>query len=122
MRRMYTELKNAMSFDELPAEIQAEIKDTLKAFDKCTVWFEYGAYHVELGCCLKSQYGADLKYIGEYTKYEIFTDAERIINYVESFHDYPIEYKGDRDYIGFIETLVWGDKVKFDENGNLVKA
>ena len=44
---------------------------------------------------------------------------DEIINYVESFHSYPIDYKGKRDYY-WIKNLSRDAKVKFDENGNLV--
>ena len=44
---------------------------------------------------------------------------DEIINYVESVQSYPIDYKGKRDY-NWIKNLSWDEKVKFDENGNLV--
>lgn len=105
-----------IKFEELPMDVQEKIKQDLKAFDECHVVYEYGKYNVGGGICLKSKYADDFEVIGTYYAKDIFTEEERIINYVESFHDYPIQYKGKRDYIGFIKKLTsWNDKVKFDE-------
>lgn len=105
----------------LPIEIQEKVKSVLKAYDEVHVVFEYGEYHVSAGIALKATYGDDHKFIGTYKATEIFTPEERIINYVEAFHDYPIQYKGKKDY-GWLNSLTWDDRVKFDENGNLVNA
>ena len=111
-----------VDFNLLPIEIQEDAKKALRAYDRVYVIYEYGKYNVSVAISLKSHYADDHKFIGEYKAKEIFTPEERIINYVESFHDYPIEYKGKRDY-AWLKTLTsWDDKVKFDENGNLVNA
>lgn len=83
-------------FNELPQEIQEKVKRTLRAYDKETVWFENGKY--TYGIALKAKYASDHEYIGTYYAKDIYTEEERIINYCEEFHDYPIEYKGKRDY------------------------
>lgn len=107
-------------FNELPKEVQNHIKNTLKAFPEETVTYENGAYHY--GVCLKANYAADYKYIGTYKDTDIYNEEERMINYIESFHDYPIEYKGKRDYRMLKEVgYDWSVKFKF-ENGNLVRA
>lgn len=82
--------------NELPQEIQIRIKNYLKAFDEVSVTFEYGEYH--FGTYLKATYGADFEYIGAYKAKDIFTEKERIENYINEFHSYPIGYKGKRDY------------------------
>lgn len=84
------------AFTALPEEVQNHLKDTLRAFSEETVVFENGTYHY--GVCLKSSYAPDHKVIGTYYAKDIFTEAERIENYMNEFHDYPIEYKGHRDY------------------------
>lgn len=110
-------------FEQLPKEVQDEIKETLKAYDSVSVIFENGEYHVGMNDCLKATYPEDYEVIGYYKADEIYTKEERIINYVESFHCYPASYKGHRDYV-WIRSLGydWDIKVKFDENGNLVTA
>lgn len=109
-------------FKTLPIEVQEDAKKALRAYDRVYVIYEYGKYNVSVAIGLKSKYAPDHKFIGEYKAEEIFTPEERIINYVESFHEYPIQYKGKRDY-AWLKTLTsWDDKVKFDENGNLVNA
>ena len=108
-------------FEQLQEEVQDEVKDILKAYDRVSVTFENGTYHVSQNDCLKATYASDYEVIGYYKDVDIFTEEERIINYVESFHDYPAAYKGKRDY-KWIKSLGydWDIKVKFDENGNLV--
>lgn len=105
-------------FEQLPEEVQEQVKEILKAYNSTLVTFENGKYQFG-GYCLKNTYASDHEVVGEYKADDIFTKEERIINYVESFHSYPIAYKGKRDYY-WIKNLSWDAKVKFDENGNLV--
>lgn len=107
------------NINELPMNIQEEIKNTLKAYDEVTVFYENGTYH--FGLCLKSQYADDHEYIGTFKASELYGENERIVNYVESFHEYPIQYKGKRDY-RWLKALTWASKVAIDEAGNLVNA
>lgn len=108
-------------FDCLPKETQDEIKKTLKAFPECSVWIEYGEHKVRTGSAVSKTYAPDLKYIGSFKDSDIFTESEMILNYVESFHEYPINYRGKRNY-GMLDSLTWDSKVCFDELGNIVKA
>lgn len=109
------------NFNNLPIEIQTNVKNTLRAFNKCDVWFEYGQYRVLTGACLKATYGADHKYIGTYKADEIFTEEERIENYINGFCDYPIEYKGKRDY-GMLRKMTNEREIVKDENGKMKVA
>lgn len=104
------------NFNELPQEIQDQVKLTLRAYDEETVWFENGRY--TYGVCIKSKYAADHKYIGTYYAKDIYTEEERILNYCEEFHSYPINYKGNRDY-----SIIKDYKAKYKMvDGNVVKA
>lgn len=107
--------------NKLPQEVQDKVKRVLRAYDEVNVIFEYGEYHVSAGLSLKAVYGADHEFIGTYKAVDVFTQEERIINYVECFRDYPISYKGKRDY-RWINSLKNGCKVRFDNEGNLVSA
>lgn len=80
----------------LPIEEQEKIKGWLKAYDKVDVFFENGRYNY--GVCLKATYAPDHEYIGTYKADEVYTEDERIENYINEFHSYPPSYKGDRDY------------------------
>lgn len=91
--------KEMKKFNELPENVQQKIKNTLRAYDTVTVFFENGDYH--FGICLKAHYADDHEYIGHYSADEIYTEEERILNYVNEFQCYPIEYKGKRDYAIF---------------------
>ena len=84
------------NFNELPETIQSKIKNTLKAYEKVDVYFENGEYH--FGLVLKKHYAEDHEVIGTYFARDIYTQEERILNYVNEFQSYPIEYKGKRDY------------------------
>ena len=84
------------NLNELPIDVQERIKNTLKAFDEVDVFYEYGKYN--FGVTLKSTYGEDHEYIGTYKAKEVYTEEERILNYVNEFQSYPIQYKGKRDY------------------------
>lgn len=86
------------NFKELPQDVQEKAINTLKAFDEVNVIFEYGEYHVSTCICLKKEYAPDHKYIGRYFAKDIFTPDDRIVNYIEQFHSYPIEYKGTKDW------------------------
>ena len=112
------EEKKMKKFEQLPEEVQEQVKEILKAYNSTSVTFENGKYHFG-GYCIKNTYASDYEFVGDYKAYDIFTKEERIINYVESFHSYPIDYKGKRDYY-WIKNLSRDAKVKFDENGNLV--
>jgi hypothetical protein len=110
-------------FETLPMNIQNDIRKILKAFDNCYVTFEYGEYHVSSGFGIKAEYGSDYEWIGDYTAKEIFTEEEMMLNYIESFHSYPPNYKGKRDYkmLNKIEGK-WETKFKFNTNGDIVQA
>ena len=109
------------TLNSLPINVQDQVKDTLKAYDHVNVWFSNGEYHVSSGCFIAAVYASDDKFIGTFNAKDIYTDNERIINYVESFHDYPIEYKGKRDY-KLLDSIGndYSVKFTFDENGNII--
>lgn len=109
------------NLNTLPSEVQEKVKNTLKAYNEVSVIFEDGRYNVTTGTLIKASYSNDHKVIGRYKADEVFTEEEMIINYIEEFKSYPSQYKGKRDY-RFINSLERGDKVKFDENGDIVKA
>lgn len=111
--------ENKMRFEELPQEVQTEVKKVLRAYDECPVTFEYGRYDVGGGICIKKEYAADHDFIGVYYAEDIFTEEERIINYAEAFHEFSPLYKGKRDYTMWHKVgYDWSVKFKI-ENGEL---
>lgn len=103
-------------FNELPKEIQDDIKGTLTAYDDIEVWFENGRY--TYGLCICGKYAPDHEYIGTYYAKDIYTDEERIVNYCENFHSYPPEYHSVRDY-----SLIRDYDAKYKMvAGNIVRA
>lgn len=103
----------------LPSEVVEKVKKVLRAYDEVHVIYEYGEYHVTTSLCIKATYAPDDEFIGTYKAKEVFTPEERMLNYINSFQDYPIEYKGKRNYKDFQtgkrEVFKW-------EDGNLVIA
>ena len=96
MKKTYAISKE--KFETLPLEVQEQCKDTLKVYDSVNVIFEYGQYKVSTMIGITATYADDHEYIGNVYADDIFTKDERTINYIETFHDYPIWYNGKRDY------------------------
>lgn len=97
-----------MLLKKLPKETVENIKETLKAYDKCNVIFENGKYNVRTGYCLQSSYAEDYKFIGEFSKDEVFTKREQIINYIEEFQCFPSEYKPQRNSYDILKKYTDG--------------
>lgn len=108
------------TLNTLPIEIIEKVKNTLKAYDKCYVNYYGGEYHVSVGAALKATYEPDEKTIGTYYAKDVFTPEERILNYVNEFQSYPIEYKGKRNYKDFQTGK--REVFKWDGKGNIVIA
>lgn len=84
--------------EQLPVEWQERVKETLKAFDRVNVVYENGEYSASTGVMLKHSYAPDHKVLGWVYADEVFTEDERIENYINTFFSYPMGYKGNRDY------------------------
>ena len=109
-------------FYQLPGGVQDKARNILKAYDEVNIIFEYGEYRVSAGLALTATYAPDHKFIGVAYAEDIFTEEERIINYAESFHEFPSNYKGKRDY-RMMNSIGHDWSVRFKlENGNLVIA
>lgn len=88
----------SMEINQLPEKTQKQIKETLKAYHKVYVEFENGEYHVNTGLAICAKYPADHKYIGEVNDSDIYTKEELQENYINTFYEYPPQYRGKRDY------------------------
>ena len=108
-------------FDNLPTNLQTVVKDTLRIYDRVYVLYYNGGYHVTTSVAILKAYPTDYHVVGDYTAQDIYSDNERIINYVEEFHSYPPSYKGKKDF-ALMRSLEWGDKVTFDKDGNIIRA
>lgn len=80
----------------LPQEVQSYVMSTLKAYPEVTVSYENGQY--SYGVCLKKEYATDHEVLGTIYQSDIYNEVERMENYINTFCDYPIEYKGKRNY------------------------
>lgn len=74
-----------MPLEKLPEEVQSEVKNILKAFDTCTVVYEYGKFHASASSCIKSDYNFDYFVCGRYLASDVYTPEERRRNYIEVF-------------------------------------
>ena len=105
-------------FENLPVNVQEIVKEYLKAFPCVDVIFENGDYHFG-GIAIKDSYPDDYEVVGTYFAEDIYSNEERIINYVNEFRAYPVNYKGKRDY-----SILKNHNVKYiyDNEGNIVVA
>lgn len=76
----------------------ADILETLKAYEEIFVTRENGKFDVSASICLSARAKAsDFKVWRIFAK-EIYDEKERMLNFVESFAEYPDDYTGKRDY------------------------
>lgn len=107
------------AFNQLPLNVQTEVKETLSAYSECSVWRKNdGTMRVTTGTVLATSYDGDM--IGRYKAADIFTPVERVINYVREFRDFPfhagdgIHYDGEKDYRALAGS--WTDVEMVDGN------
>ena len=74
-----------MPLEELPKEIQEEVKSTLRAFHSCTVTYEHSKFSVSTCTCIRDTYDWDHFVAGTYKDDEVYTLEERRQNYKEEF-------------------------------------
>jgi len=105
-------MNNAL-FLSLPVSTQSEVKSILSAYNDCSIEkTKSGEYKVII--CVAIHCGEYNEQLGSINKNDIFTADEQIINYVKSFRDYPIQYKGKKDYI--LLQGDWTNAVMIDGN------
>ena len=79
-----------MPLVELPEEVQAKVKETLKVFNNANVVYEYGQFDVSAHTCIKAVYGYDHFVCGRYSASEVYTDEERRQHLAElNAHEFP---------------------------------
>ena len=104
-------------FENLPVDVQETIKDYLKVYNK--VYVHYGNGEYRFSYILKDYYAPGYRFIGEYYAEDIYSLEERILNYVNEYRSYPIEYKGVRDYSILKD---YDARYTYDNEGNIVVA
>ena len=82
----------------LPEAIISEVLNDLKCYDKTNITYSNGKHDVSTGIYLMDKYPTDYKFIGTVYQDDIYTQTERIENYINCFYDYPQSYNGKRDY------------------------
>lgn len=74
-----------MPLEELPDDVQQQVKETLKAYDRCSAKFENQRWSATTGYCIKSSYSFDYFVAGEYYATDVYTEEERRQNFLEVF-------------------------------------
>lgn len=87
-----------VELEKLPQNIAKEVRDTLKVYGECVVYYQNGKYETSAGIGIYSTYPKDYKFVGIAYVDDIYTIEERTENYLNTFHDYPRWYVGKRDY------------------------
>lgn len=89
-----------IEYKDLPQEAKDELRKALVAFPDASLWRQGDKYFTTEGVSIVKKYDDDYgwEHIGKYHDYEVFSDKERVENYINTFRDYPPEYKGLRNY------------------------
>lgn len=74
-----------LKFEQLPIEVQEEVKSTLRAFDRCYVVYENLNFKVSASIGITASYAKDHYFCGEYKAKDIYTLEERRKNFIEEF-------------------------------------
>lgn len=74
-----------MPMEELPEQVQAQVKSVLRVYPRCMVTYEYGKFSVSAGHCIKSNYNFDHYVAGTYLDSDVYTKEERRQIFIEEF-------------------------------------
>lgn len=77
-----------MPLEKLPAVVKTQVLNTLKVYDTCNVYFEYGEFHTHASVGIKSSYGIDHYVCGNYLAKDVYTEEQRRKNYTESLDNF----------------------------------
>ena len=79
-----------MTLADLPEDVQAKVKETLKVYNKANVYFEYNTFDVSAHSCIKSYYNHDHFFCNTYYAADVYTEEERRQHMAElNFYDFP---------------------------------
>lgn len=112
---------NTETIKQFPVKVQEEILDVLKGWSSVNVSFSNGKYHVSPDSMICATYAPDHKVFGEFFQKDIYTEEERVLNYLETFHDYPYpcSFKGNGPKGRELDNLPWGTKFQYNADGDI---
>tara|TARA_R110002096_G_scaffold260001_2_gene453376 strand:- start:182 stop:526 length:345 start_codon:yes stop_codon:yes gene_type:complete len=112
-----------MNINELPESVVKDIKAKLGHFSEARVWKKGEEYKVVAHIGISASKSA-WEFVSEFSSAEVFSNEERIINYVNNFKDFPycvdkdhLTYRGKKDYKAIRSN--WNE-VTLNNDGNLV--
>lgn len=111
----------AAKITDFPANVTREALEILRAYKRVSIVRQNGRYSANSSVWLANSYAKDFK-VWEFYAAEQYTPAQRQLNYIQSFHAYPTNYTGKRDYKMLKELDSWNTLFIFDNDGNIVKA
>ena len=84
---MHTNYNTYQEFKKLPEDVQLKIIKDLSAYNETHVFYEYGRYIVSVDWGLKSSYGYDHKFIGEWNYEELSKYIPELVQAREHYED-----------------------------------
>lgn len=107
----------------VPANVAMEAMETLEAYNTVYITREYGKYRVTAGLVIKSTYAPDSK-VYVVNASDVYTDKERNLNYMNTFHEFPHGFRGNNDdrRILLSPFMDAHKVVDYDDNGTLYYA
>lgn len=113
---------------EYTEEIMDQVRELLKAYPKAYVLEENNTkHHVTNSLYLLNSRGNNYRLCDTFYAEDFYSHKERQLNYINTFADFPEDYKGRRDMNLLQEMAVnWENgkskiEVVFDEYGNFIK-
>lgn len=112
----------------LPEEIKTEVLSTLMAYDTCYIYQDCVTLKYSVSTALTLTAHSNDVIVETIQVTDVYTKEERQLNYANTFFDYPMSYKGVRDYPKMGEMREWYTKnevarpfkLEFDSNENMV--
>ena len=81
---------DCMKLQDLPEDVQTEVKKLLTIYSKAHVVYEYGKFEATAHHCLKASYGYDRFWCGEYKADDVYTKEERAQHLAElNSYEFP---------------------------------
>lgn len=82
-----------MKLENLPEDVQAKVKGTLRAYNEVHVTYSNGEFHACAAVGIYGHYPTDFFVCGDYKQEEVYTKEERRQNFFEEFGYYPVYLK-----------------------------
>lgn len=110
---------SSTKLENYPQDVQSQAKNLLRAFDEVYLTTDSDNNTKVSSSLILTATPHDGNTVTIKAD-EVYTPEQQIINYVEEFHEYPIQYKGYRDYQTLSKSIGKKLTAVFNENQDLV--